>query len=267
MNEDALISGIAPVSSAEAAALVSEHAAGELAEQIMRTDPRTRGSLARRPLRRHRFVLPAALTAAAAAAAVAIIATTQPSPQPGNAVQAPQTLAPAVTPAQLAANVTVIASTSTSPRPSQWVYVKVMSTISHSPPGGLMVQIPGTSQFRETWTQAGGQQQATFAQDGKLIVSSLLGSPQGWPRITYRYLNSLPTSPVALMRVIRHDLQTIPSGNGSSDAAPQVFDSVAALIENYPELPPGCPLPCTECWPSCPLSAWATPPTWPGRKC
>lgn len=241
MNNDSLISRIAPVSDADAATLVSEHAAWELAEQIMRTDPGTRRGLGLRQMRRRRILLPTltAVAAGAAAAAVAIAVTAQPRTLPGsNAGPTPKPAALAVTsPVQLAANATTLASRSTSLGPSQWVYLKVMSTISRSPQGGIMAQIPGTHQITETWTQASGQESASV-QDGKVVVTSILGSPEGWPRISYGYLNSLPTDPASLMRVIRHNLQTLPNPFSQGAGSPQVFDAVAALIENNPELSP-----------------------------
>jgi hypothetical protein len=246
MNDDSLISRIAPVSGADAATMISERAAWELAEQIMRTDPGTRRGLAPRRLRRGRIALPKAViaaaagaVAAAAAVAVAIATTAQPGTPPGiDAGPRPKATALAViSPLELAANATTIAKHSASPGPSQWVYLKVLSTISSSPQGGIMAQIPGTRQTTETWTQAGGQEAASV-QNGKIIVSDLLGSPEGWPRISYGYLNSLPANPTSLLEVIRHNIQTLPNPFGQSAGEPQIFDSVAALIENYPELPP-----------------------------
>jgi hypothetical protein len=245
MNDDRLISRLAPVSDADAATLVSEHAAWELAEQIMLTDPGTHRRLGTRQLRRPRILVPAALTAVAAGAVAAAVAIAAPTTtahvgtRPGsNAGPMPAAAAPAVTtPMELAANATTIASHSASPGPSQWVYLKVVSTISRSPQGGVMAQIPGTRQSAETWTQAGGQESAVV-QHGMVIVTSLPGSPEGWPRISYSYLNSLPTDPASLSRVIRHNLQTLPNPFSQGAGAPQVFDSVAALIENNPELPP-----------------------------
>jgi hypothetical protein len=103
-----------------------------------------------------------------------------------------------------------------------------------------MAHMPGTRQITERWTQAGGQEVASV-QDGKIFVTTILGSPEGWPRISYGYLNSLPTDPASLMRLIRHNLQTLPNPFGQGAGAPQVFDAVAALIENNPELPPRLP--------------------------
>ena len=250
MSDDRLISRLAPVSDADAVALVSEQAAWELAEQIMRTDPGTHRELGPRRLRRRRIVLPAALTAVAAGAAAAAVAIASTTPhvgtRPGNAWTppgmsarpTPTAVALAITtPMELAANATTIASHGSAPGPSQWVYLKAMSTISHSPAGGLMAQIPGTRQSSETWTQAGGQESAVV-HNGKVVVTSVLGSPEGWPRTSYRYLNSLPIDPASLLRVIRHNLRTLPNPFSQGAGDPQVFDSVAALIENNPELPP-----------------------------
>jgi hypothetical protein len=256
MNDDILISAIAPVSDADAAALVSAQAAAELAEQITRTEEGKRRVLApRRPATRSatrpkpgRLVRPAAATAAAAAAAaaaviavaVALAATaesggphrsgTGPSPAAGG-------LAAPTGPLALAANATVIASRSIDPRSTQWIYLKVLSTTSNAAPGGIMAQVPGTRRITETWTQVSGQKFA-YVQHGKIIVigTSIAGSPYGWSRITYRYLNSLPTSPAGLMKVIRHNIQMLPAP-GAGATGQQIFDSVVALIENNPVLP------------------------------
>lgn len=239
MNDDRLMSRLTPVSDADAAALSSERAAWELAEQIMRTDPGAHRGLGLRRMRR-RILLPALSTVAAGAAATAVViaVTTQPrTPPASDSGPTPRAAALAVTtPVELAANAMTFASHSTSPGPSQWVYLRAMSTVSRAPQGGIMEQIPGTRQTTETWTQAGGQESASI-QDGKVTVTSILGSPEGWPRISYAYLNSLPTDPASLMRVITHNLQTLPSAFGQGAAAPQVFDAVTALIENNPELP------------------------------
>ena len=241
MNDESLISRLAPVSDADAATLVSEHAAWELADEITRTDPGAHLAPAGRRKRRRPILVPAlaAVTAGAAAAAVVITVTSRPGTVPGSTARpTSKAIALAVTsPMQLAANATTLASRSSGPGPTQWVYLKVMSTISRSPQGGVMAQVPGTRQTTETWTQAGGQQVASL-QGGKVTVSSVMGSPEGWPRTSYGYLNSLPTDPAALMRVIRHNLQTLPNPSGQGAGAPQVFDAVAALIENNPELPP-----------------------------
>jgi hypothetical protein len=249
MNDDRLIARLAPVSEADAATLVSEQAAWELADQITRTDPGPRRGLGLRPLRRRRTLVPVltAVAAGAAAAAVAIAVTAQPGtrpggstgPEPGGTAGRASGAAPvAVTsPMQLAANATTLALRSASPGPSQWVYLKVVTTISHSAPGGIMAQVPGTHRTSETWTQADGQEIASV-QDGKVVVTSIMGAPVGWPQISYDYLRSLPTDPASLMRVIEHNLQTRPSPFSPSDASSMVFDSVAALIENNPELPP-----------------------------
>jgi hypothetical protein len=151
--------------------------------------------------------------------------------------QSSASAATVATPAQLAAQATLLASRHAGPGPSQWVYAEVLSTRSRSAPGGLMAQIPGTRQTSQTWTEAGGQASAVL-QRGRVIVSSILGSPAGWPRLTYRYLHSLPANPTRLLRLIRHNLRTLPSPFTTGTGGPQVFAAVAGLIENNPELPP-----------------------------
>ena len=66
-----------------------------------------------------------------------------------------------------------------------------------------------------------------------------MGTPIGWPAVTYAYLNSLPTDPDALLHLMRHNL-TVPELAGPSDGKvtdDDVFDSVIALMENYTVLP------------------------------
>lgn len=137
----------------------------------------------------------------------------------------------------LAANDTVIAGRSIDPRPTQWIYLKVTSTISHAPPGGVMAQIPGTHQTTQTWTRVDGRKIAFF-KTGKVIVTStdIAGSPVGWPHINYRYLNSLPTNPARLTDVIKHNIQTIPPAEPGATGQ-HIFYAVKALIENNPVLP------------------------------
>jgi hypothetical protein len=263
VNADRLISRLAPVSDDEAAALVSERAAWELADQIVRTDPGQelrRGALTsdsilqtgrlRQPAdpilqtgpgRRRRVRWPA-LTVVAAVAAAAVVAVAVLAQHPAGLVHPPRpkssaSAATVATPAQLAAQATLLASRHNGPGPSQWVYAEVLSTRSRSAPGGLMAQIPGTRQTSQTWTKAGGQASAVI-QHGRVIVSSILGSPVGWPQLSYRYLHSLPVNPTRLLRLIRHNLRTLPSPFTTGAGDPQVFTAVAALIENNPELPP-----------------------------
>ncbi len=245
MNNDILISRIAPVSDADAAAMVSEPAARELAEQIMRTDPRRRTGTPRSRRRYGRMVLPAAAAAAAAAAAVAVaLAGTVPAVQPrhtsdqGPAGSPPTVHLAAVTsPIALAANASVIANRSTDSGPTQWIYLKVMSTISHAPPGGIMAQIPGTRQTTQTWTRV-DRRKTAILRNGEVVVNStsIVASPVGWPHISYRYLNSLPTSPARLMDVIKHNVQAIPPVEPGATGQ-HIFYAVVALIENNPVLP------------------------------
>ena len=238
MNDDVLISRIAPLSDADAAAMISGQAARELAEQIMQTDPAGRPGPARH--RRHplRMVpVAAAITAAATVVAVMVaLARPVPAVRPPRGNSWPPAHLEAVTsPAALAANATLAADRTIDPRPTQWIYLMVISTISHAPPGGAMAQIPGTRQTTGTWTRA-DRRQTAFLTNGRIVMMStdILGSPIGWPQITYSYLNSLPTDPDRLMNVIKDNVQAIP---GDDPTGQRVFNAVVALIENNPALP------------------------------
>lgn len=143
-------------------------------------------------------------------------------------------------PMALAANAATVAQRSSVPAPTQWVYVKMESTISHAPPSGAMAQVPGSHRIKESWTRVDMQSIASI-RHGKIQVTSTnggMGTPIGWPAITYPYLNSLPTDPDALLTLMRHNL-TDPrlAGAGGRAKDDDVFDSVIALMENYTVLP------------------------------
>jgi hypothetical protein len=142
-------------------------------------------------------------------------------------------------PLALAGNATVVAQHRPVPAPTQWVYVKLSSTTSHAPPSGARVQDPGSHKIQENWTRVDMLYTAT-AKAGKTTVTSTnggMGTPIGWPdKLNYGYFNRLPTDPDALLRLIRHNIATGPGGNGTSPDS-QVFDSILALVENYPVLP------------------------------
>jgi hypothetical protein len=87
MNDDTLISRLAPITDEQAAALVSQYALGELAEEIVRTAPQPHpaaGRPHRRPASRTRrrvtWAAASALAAGAAAAVALAVAAGQPAP-------------------------------------------------------------------------------------------------------------------------------------------------------------------------------------------
>ncbi|MCW2916324.1 MAG: hypothetical protein JWN52_4392 [Actinomycetia bacterium] len=151
----------------------------------------------------------------------------------------PLRLVAVTSPMALAANATSVAQRTPVPAATQWVYVKQESTISHAPPSGAMAQVPGSHQTKETWTRVDVLYVASV-QHGKTVVTSThggMGDPIGWPAISYSYLNSLPTDPNALLGLMRHTLASFPGLYKGKVTDNDIFDSVIALMENYPVLP------------------------------
>jgi hypothetical protein len=64
-----------------------------------------------------------------------------------------------------------------------------------------------------------------------------MGTPLGWPAITYKYLNSLPSDPDALLATMRHNMRAWAGLVGDRPDDHAVFESVLALMENYTVLP------------------------------
>src|SRR5260370_15746064 len=80
----------------------------------------------------------------------------------------------------------------------------------------------------QTWTRVDGREQAVL-QHGKLYVSGLLGSPEGWKSVSYAYLKSLPTDPARLRAIIAGQA-------GRTDT--NIFDAVQAMPESQAAMPP-----------------------------
>jgi hypothetical protein len=204
------------------------------------------GAAPRPSPRNRRPILISGLLAGTVAAGAIVVAVTSggehQTPPTYPATTAPPLRLVAVTsPMALAANAANVAQRTPIPAATQWVYVKMESTISHAPPSGAMAQVPGSHQIRETWTRVDMQYLASI-RHGKTVVTSThggMGTPIGWPAISYSYLNSLPTDPDALLRLMRHNL-TDPELAGPNDGKlsdNDVFDSAIALMENYTVLP------------------------------
>ncbi len=203
-----------------------------------------RGRSVRRP------VVASGLLAGAVAAGTVVVAVT---PGSGNDHQAPRTvpasgytaLAPlrpgdVTSPMVLARNAVEMAQRTPLPATTQWVYVKTSSTISHAPPSEAMPQVPGSHQIQETWNRVDMLYVASI-QDGKTVVTNTnggMGNPIGWPRITYSYVNSLPTDPDALLAVIKQNIVSTHSYRILGGHGGAVFHSVLALMENVPALSP-----------------------------
>jgi hypothetical protein len=206
------------------------------------------------PSDRRRFRRPVLISGvmagAVAAGTVAVVATSgddghaPPRPLPITAPP-PLRLVAVTSPMALAANAAYVARRAAVPAPTQWVYLKQESTTSHAPPSGAMAQVPGSHQVKETWTRVDMLYTASV-QHGRTVVTSTnggMGTPGGWPEISYPYLNSLPTDPDRLLAVIKHNIiaehyQRIIIGHDSDHVGDNaVFESVIALMENYTVLP------------------------------
>jgi hypothetical protein len=151
----------------------------------------------------------------------------------------PLRLVAVTSPMALAANAATVARRAVVPAPTQWVYVKMESTISHAPPSGAMAQVPGSHQITESWTRVDMLYIASV-RHGRTVVTSTnggMGNPVGWPAISYAYLNALPTDPDALLKLMRHNMSAYPGLYGGRPTDDDVFDSVIALMENYTVLP------------------------------
>lgn len=207
---------------------------------------------ARRPAprrsRRRPVLLSALVAGAVAAGAVVTIldlnsGNDRHAPPPVVVGPLPQARLVAVTsPLTLAGNAEVVARSFPIPGPHEWVYVKEQTTTSHAPPSGAQVQDKGTHRVTEHWTRVDFQAVAAY-QHGRLVVTDNgamggLGTPYGWPAITYSYLTSLPTDPDSLLRQIRHNLSTEPKPDLGVRGDADVFTSIVALVENYTSLPP-----------------------------
>jgi hypothetical protein len=205
-----------------------------LAEISGRTPARRRS---RRPV-----LIGGVVAAAVAAGTTAVVVNTggeAPSRPPKVTVAPSMRLVAVTSPATLAANAATVAQHAPVPAPTQWVYVKMESTISHAPPSGAMVQVPGSHRTTESWTRIDMLYVASV-RNGRTVVTSTnggMGNPIGWPAISYKYLNSLPSDPDALLRTMRHTMSAYPGLYGGAPTDDDVFDSVLALVENYPVLP------------------------------
>jgi hypothetical protein len=201
--------------------------------------------LAGRSRPRSRRGMVVGMVAAAAAVAVAaglIVAGTGSGPArptAGRSAGTPATaqLVAVTSPMTLAANATVIASQAPVPAPNKWIYVKMMTTLAAGPPAGTVRQRPGTRTTNEHWTRVDGTKSAAMEHGRIVATDEMLGSPVGWPQITYTYLNSLPTTASGMLARIKRNIRTIPTPEPGA-TEPHIFDAILALVENYQVLPP-----------------------------
>ena len=250
------IRSVAPVSDDDAARLLSRDALADLAGQIVAT-PVVKKSARRAtshravsgPARKRRFAAPVAGLAAAAAFAAGVFALNGHS-APGKPA-AGHRFGRAHSAAQLVdyATLSAAAGPAFSPGPHQWIYTDVLQATSSAGTGGYLAGPPDGKLNQKTWTRVDFQKYAYF-KHGKLVIvasnvprSAKTGKavevvPVGWPSVSYRYLNSLPTGPARLMAVIKHNLQEEPDPVGAEGAGNLgVFNAVQALLQNT-VLPP-----------------------------
>ncbi len=257
------ISRISPISDADAVRLVSGDAFADLAGQIVATPARGEPGRRAAPVRarsprsrRWLFGAPVAGLAAAAVIAAGVVAfhghPARQKPAAGAshpaAVPAP---APAASAAQLVAFATRAAAASPpfNPGPHQWIYADVLQATSSAGGGGYLFGPPNQRLNQKTWTRVDYQEFA-YLEHGRLVIAAsnvprsartgraVQPVPFGWPSVSYRYLDSLPTSPARLMAVIKHNLRAQPDpigAEGTGNAG--VFTAIQALMQN-PVLPP-----------------------------
>ena len=255
------IRSVSPVSDAEAARLVSRDALADLAGQIVTTPivskparrapfrPASFRPAASGPARTRRLAAPAAALAAAAAVAAGVISLNGHPALPKSAPA--HHLGRAYNAAQLVDYATKSAAgrPAFNPKPHQWIYTDVLRATSSAGTGGYLAGPPDGRLNHKTWTRVDFQKYA-YVKNGKLVIvasnlprSAKTGKavqplPIGWPSVSYRYLNSLPTRPARLIAVIKDNLQAEPDPIGAEGTGNLgVFNAVEALLENT-VLPP-----------------------------
>jgi hypothetical protein len=249
------------VSDHEAAHLVSEDAFAELADQITAQSQATGG----RGWKSAWLPVAAAVTAAVLATGAILAVHDDPArsganPAPSPVVR-PATTAPALPPparpattaAQLVAYATRNAAAEVfDPQPRQWLFTNVLELIpvANAPGHGHVVVDPRLKPFRaQTWQEVDGQGFAALV-GGKLdrnIAGGVFAhgvSVFGWPRLSYSYLESLPSSPARLTAIIEANLKAqnksraLPQGVIPADAGIADFEAVQTLLQNVVVLPP-----------------------------
>ena len=125
----------------------------------------------------------------------------------------------------------------------------MLQATSSAGTGGYLAGQPNGLLEQQIWTRVDYQKYA-YLKNGKLVIAAsnvprsaktgkaAVPVPFGWPSVSYRYLNSLPTSPARLMAVIRHNLTTEPNPIGAEGTGNVgVFNAVQTLMQNV-VLPP-----------------------------
>lgn len=190
-----------------------------------------RASPAGGPGRRKGRRLRLALAGTVAAAVAAVIIAGLPRYSGPEAVRPPtaHVPAPAASEAELVAYAAKAAAAAPpfTPAPHEWVYSRVLAATSANEGGSLQGPVTGR-RVTQSWTRVDGREQALL-QHGRLYLSELIGSPEGWKSVSYTYLKSLPTDPARLRAIIAAQA-------GPTDA--NIFDAVRALLESPVALPP-----------------------------
>jgi hypothetical protein len=180
-----------------------------------------------RTFRKRPVLISGLLAGAVAAGAVAVAVTSGDEPHaPAARVTSSPSLTSVTSPMTLAANATALAQHTSAPGPTAWIYEKKETRWK-----GL-----ASPQVKAAWTRVDRLYVASV-RNGRVQVTSThggVGNPTGWPKITYAYLNSLPSDPDAVLTMLRRSAGPgYPDGNDGA-----VFTFVMALMENYTTLPP-----------------------------
>ncbi len=122
------------------------------------------------------------------------------------------------------------------PGSHHWTLIKrVNATSAHEPSWGVLHGPPYGRVTLESWVRVDRGAIAGL-QDGKVFTNPNVGSVAGWPKSTYRYLNSLPTDPVRLEAVIAANVTTPPNSRSFGVAEygldQAIFEAIEALMEN-----------------------------------
>ena len=137
------------------------------------------------------------------------------------------------------------------PGPDEWIYAKIETAASSAGTGGFLFGPPNKRVTSSNWTRVDLSRVASL-QHGRIVFTPMLaGTLAGWPNISYRYLESLPTDPAKLER------SSPPTcGMGAQPAQDQSGSSARSTISCRASSErccrPGCTRVCTESWPGFP---------------
>jgi hypothetical protein len=128
------------------------------------------------------------------------------------------------------------------PGPHHWTFIKSMiAAPAHGPSWASLHGPPYRRVTQESWVRVDRGAIAEL-QNGKVVTNPNVGEPDGWPRSTYRYLNSLPSDPAKLEAVIASNVTTPPMSRAFGVAEygldQAIFEAIQALLENVVVPPP-----------------------------